>query len=138
MEMNFPHVNTRSGAPFARYDHCAHQRGFLAEAISRQSGSVTVRAMLCAAKTGPEESIFEDANVNDTIDARIRYFAAVLFRVAAGPAPYGAFLPFGNIEFSNSAIYDQSVYQDSLVNRKLDGVINTVSEVQITKPGQEN
>ncbi len=130
MEMNFPHLDIRSDAQYARRDY----RAYLAKAISHQGNSLTAQAMLSAMR----EPMVEDNVSDDTIDSRIHYFAAALFPTTAETAPYGAFLPIDNSEFSNSAIYDQAVYQDGLEDGKLDGIFSTNSELQIPKSGQEN
>jgi hypothetical protein len=130
MEMNFPHLDIRSDAQYARRDY----RAYLAKAISHQGNSPTARAMLSAMR----EPILDDNVSDDTIESRIHYFAAALFPITAETAPYGAFLPCDNTEFSNSAIYDQAVYQDGLGDGKLDAIFSAVSELQKTKLGQEN
>ncbi len=130
MEMNFPHLETGTGA----YNMHRDYRAYLASANSRQGGSATARAMLNAA----QNPVAEDHNAADNIETRIQYFAAALFPHAAVTKPYGAFLPKNKTEFGNPANYDQAVYQDNLVNGKLDSVSSVKSELQITKSGQEN
>lgn len=130
MEMNFPHSKLRSGVYITSPEYGA----YLAKATVRQGNSPTAQAMLNAA-------LMHEAQSNEfdhTLSSRMRYFAAAYFPNSAEAAPYGAFVPSNNREFSNSANYDQAVYQDGLDDGKLDAVFDVDCNLTITQSGQEN
>lgn len=135
MEMNFPHYVADIRKRFARTECSA----YICNATARQNSGATAVAMTHAANEGKTYGSAKYVSVqNDTLEARMHYFAGTAFPAGAGFAPYGAFMPGHNTEFSNPAIYDQAVYQDGLVISKLQGIFNAESELQITKSGQEN
>jgi hypothetical protein len=130
MDMNFPHHAADIRGRFARTECGA----YICNAIARQNSAATAVAMTRAANEGKTYGSMQ----NDTLEARMRYFAGTASLTDAGPAPYGAFMPGHNTEFSNPVIYDQAVYQDGLVISKQQSIFNAESELQITKSGQEN
>lgn len=130
MEMNFPHHAADIRRRFARTECSA----YICNATARQNSGATALAMTRAANEGKTYGSVQ----NDTLEARMHYFAGTAFPTGVMAAPYGAFMPSHNTEFSNPAIYDQAVYQDGLVISKLQGIFDAKSELQITKSGQEN
>jgi hypothetical protein len=130
MEMNFPHLNRVACAPKMRQDF----RALISKAISQQGSSPTARLMLT---TGQRQTAAQ-ANRNDPLDERIRYFAAKRFPTGAATAPHGAFFLREDRDFKQVRNRDQAVYQDALVSGKNQSVKIGLSETQATQAGQEN
>lgn len=135
MDMNFPHRAASVHARRTRTEYGA----YITSAALRQNSGATATAM---SRTANECKSYGSVQ-NDTLEARMHYFAGAAYptgayQTGAGTAPYGAFVPLPNREFRDTVIYDQAVYQDGLVISKLQGIFDVKSELQITKSGQEN
>jgi hypothetical protein len=130
MEMNFPHLETRS-VPIAK---SVDYRALLSTAISRQGNSHTARVMRNASHQSHSASL----SAYEIMSERIRYFALHAGKNVNGCAPHGAFFPVTEPENTNNSTYEDVVYQDASMNGKDRLLDASSSEPQMIMSGQEN
>jgi hypothetical protein len=129
MEMNFPHLETKSGLPAKGRDY----RALLSSAISRQGNSHTARIMLVSSRRKNDDPLTKDGIISE----RIRYFAARSGRFVKECAPHGAFFPLIDGKKTQNSICEDAVYQDALMNGKDNMLQTSLSETQTAMSGQK-
>jgi hypothetical protein len=107
-------------------------RALLANTISRQRKSRTANIVLAAQRNSDGGHVRDDS-----VAARVRYFAGNTKVDATKSLPFGSFISGELSEFTAVPNYDRTVYQDGLGNGKTNDLEIDLSEHLATLLGQE-